>query len=123
MSSIVGVLGTGFDLLLVVLGFSLIVFVHELGHFVAARWAGIRVLAFALGFGNAVVSYRKGMGWRRGSSEPDYLKLLRAEAAGAPTVEGASTPVSEISPTEDRINARPLGGSVKLLGQDDLDPT
>ena len=28
---------------------SLIIFLHELGHFVAARWAGIRVLAFAVG--------------------------------------------------------------------------
>jgi regulator of sigma E protease len=35
------------DLLLVVLGFGFIIFVHELGHFLAARWAGIRVLALA----------------------------------------------------------------------------
>ena len=36
------------NLLLVIIGFSLIIVVHELGHFLAARWAGIRVLAFGL---------------------------------------------------------------------------
>ena len=52
------------DVLLVVVGFGLIIFVHELGHFVAAKWAGIRVLAFAMGFGPAIVSWRKGLGFR-----------------------------------------------------------
>lgn len=111
MGTLVGLLGSGFNLLLVVLGFSLIIFVHELGHFLAARWAGIRVLAFAIGFGQAVASYRKGMGWRHGSSEQEYRKLeQRGEASG-------------ISPTEYRINALPFGGYVKMLGQDDMDPT
>lgn len=112
MTNFLGLLGSGFDLLLVVLGFSLIIFVHELGHFIAARWAGIRVLAFALGFGNAIVTYRKGLGFRRGSSEPEYLKLMRQ-----PGVK------PDISPTEYRLNTLPLGGYVKMLGQDDLDPT
>lgn len=37
---------------LLVLGF--LVFIHELGHFLAAKWCGIRVLAFSLGFGNPI---------------------------------------------------------------------
>ena len=32
-------------------GFSLLVFVHELGHFLAAKWVGVRVEAFSLGIG------------------------------------------------------------------------
>src|SRR3954467_14070565 len=101
---------SGVDLLLVILGFGLIIFVHELGHFAAAKWAGIRVLAFAIGFGPAAVSYRKGLGWRRGSSEPEHQELVqRGRAAG-------------VSPTEYRLNWLPLGGYVKMLGQDDLDP-
>ena len=28
-----------------------LVFVHELGHFLLARWHGVRVLTFSLGFG------------------------------------------------------------------------
>ncbi len=100
-----------FDLFLVIAGFSLIIFLHELGHFVAARWAGIRVLAFAMGFGPAMFSFRQGLGMRGGSSESEYIGRLKAgNAAG-------------ISPTEYRWNALPLGGYVKMLGQDDADPS
>jgi regulator of sigma E protease len=47
-----------FNLFLIILGFGLLIFVHELGHFLAARWAGIRVEGFAIGFGPPLVSYR-----------------------------------------------------------------
>lgn len=111
------------DLMLVVLGFGFIIFIHELGHFAAAKWAGIRVLAFAIGFGPAAVSWRKGLGLRRGSSEGEYQARLRADAASAPVVEGARATHHGISPTEYRLNWLPFGGYVKMLGQDDLDPT
>ncbi len=110
MGNLIGMLSTVLDLGLVILGFGLIILIHELGHFIAARWAGIRVLAFAIGFGPAAVSYRKGMGWRRGSSEPEYLRMVQ-EGQG----EG-------FSPTEYRLNWLPLGGYVKMLGQEDLNP-
>lgn len=122
MPDISGLLATLFDFFLVVIGFGLIIFVHELGHFLAARWAGIRVLAFALGFGPAAFSFRKGLGFRRGSSEREYLDRLRAVAAGATTVEGSRTTHHEISPTEYRLNWLPFGGYVKMLGQEDLNP-
>lgn len=122
MQNLTGLLGTMLDLLLVVLGFGLIILVHELGHFVAARWAGIRVLAFAIGFGPAIASYRKGLGWRKGSSEPEYLARRESRAAGVKTAEGAAATHHDISPTEYRLNFLPFGGYVKMLGQDDLDP-
>jgi len=116
MSSLLPMLATIRDLLLVILGFSLIVVVHELGHFLAARWAGVRVQAFAVGFGPAIVSYRKGLGVRRGSSEAGYNRMLRqSPAPGSPGVGG-------VSPTEYRLNALPFGGYVKMLGQDDVNP-
>src|SRR3954471_15770649 len=37
-----------------------LVFVHELGHFMAAKRVGIRVLKFQLGFNPTVVSFRRG---------------------------------------------------------------
>src|SRR4030095_4202885 len=37
-----------------------LVFVHELGHFVAARRIGVRVLTFSLGFGPKLVSTKRG---------------------------------------------------------------
>lgn len=44
--------------LLVVLGvvvLGILVFIHELGHFLVAKWCGIRVLAFSLGFGTPIL--------------------------------------------------------------------
>lgn len=50
------------SILLVPLGIGLVIFVHELGHFMAARWAGARVEVFSLGFGQKLV------GWQRGDT-------------------------------------------------------
>ncbi|MGD1915000.1 MAG: site-2 protease family protein [Phycisphaerales bacterium] len=117
MSQILPFAATAFDLALVVVGFGLIIVIHELGHFVAARWAGIRVFAFAVGFGPAVLSFRKGMGWRRGSSEADY----RAQLSDRGLTVHDEAP-SDISPTEYRLNWLPFGGYVKMLGQEDANP-
>lgn len=122
MDALLGSLTNLFNLFLVVVGFGMVVFIHEMGHFLTARWAGIRVFAFALGFGPAVVSYRKGLGWRKGSSEEEYIALLKAEAAGATTIEGNRSTCHQLSPTEYRLNALPFGGYVKMLGQNDLNP-
>ena len=37
-----------------------LVFVHELGHFLVARWHGVRVLTFSLGFGPKLLSVKRG---------------------------------------------------------------
>jgi regulator of sigma E protease len=117
MNQLLALLSSLPDLLVVILGFGFIIFVHELGHFLAAKWAGIRVLAFAIGFGTPVVTYRKGLGWSRRSSEGVY----RERAATEGVLPGGFTK-SGISPTEYRLNWLPLGGYVKMLGQDDLRP-
>ncbi|MEM1164797.1 MAG: site-2 protease family protein [Planctomycetota bacterium] len=114
---LIDLVNQAWNLLLIMAGFGLVVFIHELGHFLAARWAGIRVHAFAIGFFGAICSYRKGMGLRMGSSEAEYQQLLKN------TNDGSSpTDSSTISPTEYRLNWFPLGGYVKMLGQEDLDP-
>jgi regulator of sigma E protease len=51
---------------LVLLG--LVIFVHELGHFLMAKWRGVRVLKFSLGFGPPIVKVTRGeteyrIGW------------------------------------------------------------
>lgn len=106
------------NILLIILGFGFIIAVHELGHFLAAKWAGVRVHAFAIGFGSAICSWRKGLGFRWGSSEREHQKWITAgTVTGLPG--GSSTP---ISPTEYRLNWFPFGGYVKMLGQEDLSP-
>lgn len=37
-----------------------LVFVHELGHFLVARWYGVRVITFSLGFGPKILKYTYG---------------------------------------------------------------
>jgi regulator of sigma E protease len=49
-----------FRILQVVLGISLVIFVHELGHFLAARLCGVRVEVFSLGMGPRVLSFVRG---------------------------------------------------------------
>ncbi len=50
------------DTLKVVLGLGFIIFIHELGHFVAAKWCDVHVRTFSIGFGPAVpfCSYKWG---------------------------------------------------------------
>eukprot|EP01035_Chromulina_nebulosa_P066896 gene66896-91610_t len=43
---------------------SLLVFVHEMGHYLAGRWSGIRVMAFSVGFGPEIFGYTDSHGTR-----------------------------------------------------------
>ena len=45
---------------------SIVVFVHEMGHFLVARWCGVKVSAFSLGFGPEIYGFvdRRGTRWR-----------------------------------------------------------
>ena len=46
----------------------ILIFVHELGHFLVAKWSGVKVLRFSLGFGPRL------FGWQKGETE--YLVCL-----------------------------------------------
>jgi regulator of sigma E protease len=45
---------------------TIVVFFHELGHFLVARWAGVKVLTFSLGFGPELIGFndRHGTRWK-----------------------------------------------------------
>jgi regulator of sigma E protease len=117
---------------LMVFGFGFVVFFHELGHFLAAKWVGIKVEQFAVGFGQALLAWRKGIGWRAGSTQKDYRAraiehLTRTEKGQAPSEYGdeqiaRAADELGLGETEYRLNWIPLGGYVKMLGQDDLKP-
>ncbi|MDP7574761.1 MAG: site-2 protease family protein, partial [Phycisphaerales bacterium] len=110
---------SGFNIALIVVGFGLLIFFHELGHFVAAKWAGIRTESFAIGFGPQIVCWRKGIGFCWGSSD----ELVRKRAGRAPRQMSDRELAEEgIGETEYSIRWLPLGGFVRMLGQDDLDP-
>jgi len=45
---------------LVIVGFCVIIFVHELGHFIMAKIVGVRVEVFAIGFGPRLCGFKRG---------------------------------------------------------------
>jgi regulator of sigma E protease len=120
--------------LLLAFGFGFVIFWHELGHFAAMKWAGVRVEQFAVGMFNAIFSWRKGIGFRLGSTRAEYERRTGEYLERAGTVpNGSENSFSEyqrgqaalalgISETEYRLNFMPIGGYVKPTGQDDLRP-
>ncbi len=73
-------------ILVALLVLSVLIFFHELGHFTAARFFGVQIDVFSIGFGKRI--------WTK-----------------------------KIGKTEWSLSAIPLGGYVKMKGQDDTDPT
>jgi regulator of sigma E protease len=47
------------NVVLTVLGISFLIFMHELGHFLAARWFNVRVETFSIGFGRRIAGFHK----------------------------------------------------------------
>jgi regulator of sigma E protease len=81
MPQLLSVLHTIFDMA-IVLGFMILI--HEFGHYAAAKYFGVRVEVFSIGFGKRLLGFKKG--------ETDY-----------------------------RISAIPLGGYVKMSGENPMD--
>jgi regulator of sigma E protease len=77
---------------------TLVVFFHELGHFLVARWCGIRVLVFSIGFGPELVGFndRHGTRWKI-SAVPlgGYVKFLGDDSAASTPDQGALENLSE----------------------------
>ncbi len=70
---------------------TIVVFFHELGHFLIARWAGVKVLTFSLGFGPELAGFndRHGTRWKI-SAIPlgGYVKFFGDDSeASTPSVE------------------------------------
>ena len=88
-------------ILQVVIVFGLIVFVHELGHFLAAKWAGVGVERFSLGFGPKIFGKQVGETEYMVSAVPlgGYVKMVGEEVG------------EEVDPALERISFahKPVG--------------
>src|SRR5580704_7404081 len=86
-------LSTLYQFVAIVGVFSVVVFFHELGHFVVARRCGVRVVVFSIGFGKELTGFndRHGTRWKL-SAIPlgGYVKFFGDEnAASVPDAEAA----------------------------------
>ena len=81
MPQLLSILHTLFDMG-IVLGFMILI--HEFGHYAAAKYFGVRVEVFSIGFGKRLLGFKRG--------ETDY-----------------------------RISAIPIGGYVKMSGENPMD--
>lgn len=82
-----------------VLVLGVLIFVHELGHFLVAKRAGVSVLKFSLGFGPKIA------GFTRGGTE----YLLSAIPLGGYVKMLGEDPKEEVADLERSFSAKPLG--------------
>jgi regulator of sigma E protease len=78
--------------------FSIVVFFHELGHFLVARWCGVRVLVFSIGFGPELFGFndRHGTRWKVAAVPlGGYVKFLGDENAASVPDQNALAEMSE----------------------------
>jgi regulator of sigma E protease len=105
--------------ILILLGFGFLIFIHELGHFLAAKWARIRADGFAIGMGPCLVSYRGGVGLVLGSADAVVQRKHGRRPIEMREHELAALGLGE---TEYSLRALPIGGYVRMLGQEDGNP-
>ena len=110
-----------FDLpswLLVVPILAFLIFVHELGHFVSAKWFRIGVIEFGFGFPPRVAGVRPmGRGRLRLVAPRPIRRLLGRD--NSPHDDGGYSPDHDGGGTIYSVNAIPLGGFVRMLGEED----
>ncbi|MFA5899099.1 MAG: RIP metalloprotease RseP [Hyphomicrobium sp.] len=91
-TSMPGVLLTILQFLVVL---TIVVFVHEFGHFIVARWCGVSVATFSIGFGKEIFGFtdRKGTRWRFAWIPlGGYVKFIDDEnAASQPSAQALDT--------------------------------
>jgi len=81
----------------VIFGIGLMIFIHELGHFFAAKWAKVRVETFSLGFGPRL------FGWRRG----DTLYQLCIVPLGGYVKMAGENPGEDLTGADDELPSKP----------------
>jgi regulator of sigma E protease len=88
--------------LAVALLFSLAIFIHELGHFLAAKWFGLQIDAFSIGFGPAIWKRKiNGVEYKLGSIPfGGYVALPQLDPSGMEKIQGDQSEKDESKPEE-----------------------
>ena len=95
---------------------TIVVFFHELGHFLVARWCGVGIKAFSIGFGPEIAGFtdRHGTRWKL-SWIPlgGYVKFIDDDNAAS----AGHKPLEELSPDEraQSFQAKPLAARAAVV--------
>lgn len=84
----------------VIFGIGLVIFVHELGHYLAARWCGVRVETFSLGFGPSLLRKRIG---------PTDYQVALIPLGGFCRMAGEERRLDGLEPAPDELPAKSVG--------------
>ncbi|MGH9228062.1 MAG: M50 family metallopeptidase [Acidimicrobiales bacterium] len=98
-------LAFGWPVLVVILGIVVMIFLHELGHYLTAKWAGMKVTEFFIGFGPKIWSFRRG--------ETEYG--LKVVPAGAYVRIIGMNNLDEVDPTDEPRTYRQKSFPKRLL--------
>jgi regulator of sigma E protease len=104
--------------------FGLCVLIHELGHFLTAKWAGIRVEEFGLGLPPRIVGFRKreSGGWEVvWFGGPRNVEDAYGDEQQSPFAEGGTGSSAIARPEKHHtiysLNLLPIGGFVRMPGE------
>ncbi|MSP32981.1 MAG: RIP metalloprotease RseP, partial [Pseudolabrys sp.] len=96
---------------------TIVVFFHELGHFLVARYCGIKVMVFSIGFGPEIVGFndRYGTRWKI-SAVPlgGYVKFFGDDNAASIPDHGAAAVMSEAEKRDSFIH-KPVGSRAAVV--------
>ena len=96
---------------------TIVVFFHELGHFLMARWCGIKVLVFSVGFGPEIAGFydRYGTRWKI-SAIPlgGYVKFFGDENAASAPDQSAAATMTEAE-KKDSFQYQPVGSRALVV--------
>jgi regulator of sigma E protease len=96
---------------------TIVVFFHELGHFLVARWCGIKVIVFSIGFGPEIAGFndRYGTRWKL-SAIPlgGYVKFFGDDNAASVPDHEAAAGMSEAEKKDSFIH-KPVGSRAAVV--------
>ncbi len=96
---------------------TVVVFFHELGHFLVARWNGVRVLVFSIGFGRELFGFndRHGTRWKL-SAIPlgGYVKFFGDENAASVPDQAAAAAMNAAERRESFVH-QPVGPRAAIV--------
>jgi regulator of sigma E protease len=96
---------------------TIVVFFHELGHFLVARWCGVKVVAFSIGFGPEIIGFndRYGTRWKIAAVPlGGYVKFFGDDNAASVPDHEVAAGMSEAEKKDSFIH-KPVGSRAAVV--------